>query len=76
MIALAVRAKSGFTPQSLLPVQAPVRPNAVITSSAINRMPLRRQIAATPGMKLSCGTITPPAPRIASMMKAAMVPED
>jgi len=73
-MALAVQVKSGFTPQRRLPDQAPVRPKAVITSSAIRRMPFLRQIASTPGMKEGCGVITPPAPRIGSMMKAAMVP--
>ena len=35
-----------------------------MTSSAISRMPFFEQISRTPGMKLSCGGITPPAPRI------------
>ncbi len=74
VIALAVHIRSGCTPQWRLPVQLPVRPKAVITSSAISRMPFFEQISRTPGMKLSCGGITPPAPRIGSMIIAAMVP--
>ena len=40
---------SGRTPQWSTPNQRPVRPNPVITSSAITRMPCRRQTSTIAG---------------------------
>ena len=65
--------RSGLTPQWREPETSPVRPNPVMTSSAMSRMPWRSQISRTPGMKDGCGGMTPPAPMTGSMMNAATV---
>ena len=72
-MALAVAIKSGFTPQCREPDHDPARPKAVITSSAISKIPFLVQISRTIGIKLSCGGITPPAPKIGSIIIAAIV---
>ncbi len=49
----------------------PVRPIPVCTSSAMSRIPWRRQISATSGMNAAGGTTNPPSPCTGSISTAA-----
>ena len=63
---------SGSMSYRWLPHQCPVRPNPVITSSAMSRMSNWRHSCWTPAKYPSSGGITPPAPMTGSAMNAAI----
>src|SRR5262249_35106864 len=66
---------SGSTSQCSMPNHlSPVRPQAVCTSSAMNKPPCLRVISATRSKYPGGGTTNPPTPRIGSAMKAAISP--
>ena len=71
LMPLAMVTMSGTTFQWSIPNHLPVRPKAVMISSAISTTSYLSQMARTIGQYSSGGTITPPAPKIGSPITAA-----